>query len=296
MKAKRIAITGGNGQLGQAFHLLLKHDEHFEFKCFTKEDWDIVDPKASLKIIEEFKPDILINTAAYTAVDQAEEDWKKVSEINTLAPSLLAQICYQKGIKLIHFSSDYVFDGSEMREYLESDPTKPLNSYGISKSESEKVVMAIAPETLIIRVSWLYFNQGKNFVNTMLKIGAEKENIRVVNDQVSSPTYALFLAEDILSAIKKGIDIKGIYHYSLAGECSWMDFAEEIFALSKINCNVQAISTEEYAAKALRPKYSKLDAGKFFHETGIKQRSWQEGLQSFFQNQQYYFNSNPINS
>lgn len=296
MKVKRIAITGGNGQLAKAFQFLLKKDEQFIFKCFAKEDWDILDLKISEKILEEFKPDFLINTAAYTAVDKAEDEWRIVSEINTLAPSQLAQICHKKGIKLIHFSTDYVFDGKSDREYLETDPTQPLNFYGISKSESDKVIVAIAPESIIIRVSWLYFNLGKNFVNTMLKIGIEQENIQVVNDQVSSPTYALFLAEDILSSIRRGIDLKGIYHYSLSEECSWMDFANEIFSFSNTSCIAQPISTQDYGAKAIRPLYSKLNASKFFTETGIKQRSWKDGLQSFFQNQQYEFNSEQINS
>ena len=220
--------------------------------------------------------DIIINCAAYTQVDKAEEEQKLANQVNNLAVSQLAQIAKNQQAKLIHISTDYVFDGKNNKPYKETDRTNPISVYGKTKLAGENAIQEILPtNATIIRVSWMYSEYGNNFVKTMLRIGKERDEINVINDQIGSPTYATDLAEVILQAIKyknlkKENQITQIYHYSNEGKISWYEFAKEIFKIAKVDCKVNPIVSEDYPALAKRPKISLMNKSKISHRFDIR--------------------------
>ncbi len=274
-----VLVTGSNGQVGseiQTLSPLYKYNFYFTDKYTL----DISDKEALKKFIQANKINVIINTAAYTNVDKAEEESNLADMINHIAVGYLADIARIKDISLVHISTDYVFDGKNYRPYIENDTTNPSSVYGTTKLAGEKVVLDINPKnSIIIRTSWVYSSFGKNFVKTMLRLGKEKESLGVVFDQVGTPTYAKDLAKvilDILPEIKN--DNIEIYHYSNEGVCSWYDFAKEIMRIAKIKCEINPIETKEYPTPATRPYYSLLNKVKIKKDFKINIPYWKNSL------------------
>jgi len=288
----RILITGKNGQLGKSLHKLVsekKYDNEFIF--VGREELDLSNNNSIINYFDNHdKFDIIINCAAYTAVDKAEVEVKLANQINYLAVRQLAEIAKAQKAKLIHISTDYVFDGESNKSYTEADETNPINVYGKTKLAGEKALQAIMlTNAIIIRTSWVYSEYGNNFVKTMLNLGKERDELNVVSDQIGSPTYATDLAETILKIIdNKNYQDKEqpteIYHYSNEGEISWYDFTKEIFKLAKIDCKVSPITTEQYPTPAKRPKSALMDKEKIVEKFSIKTSYWKETLCSCINN------------
>ncbi len=262
----RILVTGKNGQLGNSIHKIVNtkidnNQSSDEFIFVGREELDLnSESSISHYFDSNDRFDVIINCAAYTAVDKAEEEQELANQINHLAVKQLAEIVKAQKAKLIHISTDYVFDGESDKAYLETDETSPINVYGKTKLAGEKSLQEIMPtNAIIIRTSWVYSEYGNNFVKTMLRLGKERNEINVVSDQIGSPTYATDLAGVILEIItnKEFKEIgrtTQIYHYSNKGEISWYDFAKEIFKMAKIDCQVNSINTKQYPTPAIRPK------------------------------------------
>jgi len=288
----RILITGKNGQLGKSLHKLVsekKYDNEFIF--VGREELDLSNNNSIINYFDNHdKFDIIINCAAYTAVDKAEVEVKLANQINYLAVRQLAEIAKAQKAKLIHISTDYVFDGESNKSYTEADETNPINVYGKTKLAGEKALQAIMlTNAIIIRTSWVYSEYGNNFVKTMLNLGKERDELNVVSDQIGSPTYATDLAETILKIIdnknyQNKEQLTEIYHYSNEGEISWYDFTKEIFKLAKIDCKVSPITTEQYPTPAKRPKSALMDKEKIVEKFSIKTSYWKETLCSCINN------------
>ena len=261
-----ILITGANGQLGNEMRVLSNaHPKHTYF--FTDvEELDICDKAALSAFVEQHAIDLIVNCAAYTNVDKAEEDEATAMRINAEALSILGS----QGVKVIHVSTDYVFSG---------DPVAPRTAYGRTKYEGEKRLLAVCPEAVILRTAWLYSEFGNNFVKTMIRLGKEKEQLGVVFDQIGTPTYAADLAQAIFTVIETPCWHPGIYHFTNEGVCSWYDFTLAIHELAGITtCHVRPILSEEYTYKTPRPHYSVLDKSKFKKTFGAEIPHWMEGL------------------
>lgn len=259
---KKILVTGANGQLGSEIKELAANYPHFEFLFTDIADFPLdatEEIKANYKTIQ---PDIVINCAAYTAVDKAEDDQVVADAINHLAIATLATLCRDSGAKLVHVSTDYVFDGTSPVAYKEDDQPNPKSVYGVTKLAGEIACLRNNPESIIIRTAWVYSQFGNNFVKTMLRLMTERDTLNVVNDQVGSPTYAADLAEVILTILDSNKWEPGIYHYSNAGEISWFDFALAIKELGQKACEVKGIPASSYPTPAERPAYSLLDKSK----------------------------------
>ena len=275
-----ILVTGANGQLGSELHFLsTSYPQHI----FTFVDRNAFDLGNLCKMEDYFDNnafDVLINCAAYTAVDKAESESETADAINHRGVSLLAKIAKKKNIVLVHISTDYVFDGQNYRPYVETDVTAPQGVYGQTKCDGEKAIMDVSPaNTIIIRTSWVYSTFGANFVKTMLRLGKERDTLGVIFDQVGTPTYAHDLAVAILDIIPKiNNDKPEIYHYSNEGAASWYDFAQAIFEMSGITCTVNPITTDQYPTPAKRPHYSLLNKAKIKHEYNIAIPYWRASL------------------
>ena len=279
----RIAVTGSNGQLGSELRFLAEHQPDMEFLFFSKDEWDIAIESMNEERIATLQPDVVINAAAYTNVEKAEEDAESASAANALGPGYLAATCKKQGVLPIHISTDYVFDGTQREPYTEEDTVHPLNVYGRSKLQGERAIDSVTDRYFILRTSWLYSTYGHNFFKTMVRLGRERGALTVVNDQIASPTYARFLAEDILHLIRKKLIEHapipyGVYHYTQQGEASWFDFAKEILSTYRIEASVDPVDSNHFPTKAKRPSYSKLSTTKWEHNTGIALRTWQEGV------------------
>ena len=270
-----ILITGANGQLGNEMRILSAlYPKHTYF--FTDiAELDICDKEAVAAFVTSNAIELIVNCAAYTNVDKAEEDEATAMKINADALTVLGS----QGIKVIHISTDYVFSGDEHVPCRETDPVAPRTAYGRTKYEGEKRLLAVCPEAVILRTAWLYSEYGNNFVNTMIKLGKEKEKLGVVFDQIGTPTYAADLAAAIFTVIDHPIWQPGIYHFTNEGVCSWYDFTLAIHELAGIqNCHVSPILSEEYQYKTPRPHYSVLDKSKFKKTFGVKIPYWLDGL------------------
>jgi len=258
-----ILVTGANGQLGSELQMLSKDYSYTLF--FTDRNiLDITNKKAIENFTQTNSINTIINCAAYTAVDKAEEDKKSADKVNHLAVKYLAQTAKEQNIKLIHISTDYVFDGKNYKPYNEDDTTCPNGVYGATKLAGEKAMMSINPlNSIIIRTSWVYSSFGNNFVKTMLRLGKERDSLGVIFDQVGTPTYARDLAKAILDIVlhvnNKTVQI---YNYSNEGVTSWYDFAKEIMRMAKLTCKIDPILTKQYPTPATRPHYSVLDKSK----------------------------------
>ncbi|MBN1819675.1 MAG: dTDP-4-dehydrorhamnose reductase [Prolixibacteraceae bacterium] len=280
----RILITGAKGQLGNEINALSGDFPQFQIILTDVDELDITNRDSVVDFIMEQNPDFLVNCAAYTAVDKAEDEPEKAKLINAVAPGILAEVCMENDIKLIHTSTDYVFDGTNHKPYIESDEVNPIGIYGKTKLQGELNCSFKNPESVIIRTSWLYSVFGNNFVKTILRLGKEKDILTVISDQVGTPTNAADLAKSILNIIegvqKKKIFVPGIYHYSNEGVCSWYDFALAIVEMANMNCKVVPIKTEDYKSKAKRPHYSVLNKTKIKTTYQLEIPYWRDSLKS----------------
>ena len=273
-----ILITGCNGQLGNEMQLLEQvHAEHRYFNTDVAE-LDITDSAAIERFVTENAIDGIVNCAAYTAVDKAEENQDFCRVLNADAPGYLAAAIEKRGGWMIQVSTDYVFDGTNHKPYVETDPVCPNSTYGRTKLAGEQAVMTSCSQSMVIRTSWLYSTIGNNFVKTMIRLGREKQELGVIFDQIGTPTYARDLAVAIFAAISKGV-VPGIYHFSNEGVISWYDFTKAIHRIAGIStCHVRPLHTEEYPTPAARPHYSVLDKTKIKQTFGIEIPYWEESL------------------
>jgi dTDP-4-dehydrorhamnose reductase len=288
----RILVTGKNGQLGRSIHKLVntdtKIDNNKNSNDFIFVGREGLDLSSESSISDYFsnndKFDIIINCAAYTQVDKAEQEIELSNQINHLAVKQLASIASKQQAKLIHISTDYVFNGESDKPYIETDVTNPINVYGKTKLAGEKALQEVMPASaIIIRTSWVYSEHGNNFVKTMLKLGKERDELNVVSDQIGSPTYASDLAGVILEIIKnkefrEGDQATQVYHYSNEGEMSWYEFAKEIFKIAKINCKVNPITTQQYPTPAKRPRNTLMNKDKIVNAFNVNIDSWRVGI------------------
>jgi dTDP-4-dehydrorhamnose reductase len=278
----RILVTGKSGQLARALAHLAPAGKEIAFH--GRDTMDIAVPGAAAGLIGEIRPDLVINSAAWTAVDLAETEREAAWRLNAEAPGEIARACAEAGAALIHISTDYVYDGAKAGPYVETDPTAPINAYGASKLAGEQAALAGNPRSVVLRTSWVYAPWGKNFVLTMLGL-ADRPRLRVVNDQHGTPTSALDLAKACLAIAPRlagaaaGDPVWGIYHYAGRGACSWADLAAEAFALSGPPCpEIERIPASEYPTPARRPANSVLDCRKFEATFGIGTIPWQDAL------------------
>ncbi|MGN6399958.1 MAG: dTDP-4-dehydrorhamnose reductase [Flavisolibacter sp.] len=277
--AIKIIVTGSNGQLGSELKELASHYPEIDFVFFNRNELSIADKAALQTVFELYQPNYFINCAAYTAVDKAEEEKELATQINGTAVGEIAKLCERNNCRLIHISTDYVFDGLAREPLNESDKVSPVNAYGESKLLGEQLALQNDPGAIIIRTSWVYSSYGKNFVMTMVRLMKEKESIGVVNDQIGSPTYAADLAQAILQIITWGKWVPGIYNYSNEGIISWFEFAVEIKKLINVSCTVNPIDTAQFPTPAKRPAYSVLDKTKIQATFNIQLKDWKESLQ-----------------
>ncbi|MBR1712395.1 MAG: dTDP-4-dehydrorhamnose reductase [Alloprevotella sp.] len=277
-----ILVTGANGQLGSELRRLVKEGAGVpdEFIFTDVEELDITDAEAVRHCVAEKRVGLIINCAAFTAVDKAESEPELCDLLNHRAPRLLAETMAEVGGQLLHISTDYVFDGTAHRPYTEDAPTCPNSVYGRTKLLGEEALMEACPNSVIVRTAWLYSSYGNNFVKTMLRLGRERESLGVVADQIGTPTYARDLASALLQMVRHGL-VPGIYHYSNEGVTSWYDFTREIHRQAGItSCRVSPLHTEDYPAPAPRPHFSVLDKTKIKATYGITIPWWADSLRN----------------
>jgi len=277
----RLLITGRNGQLGSEL-VALCQQQSIKFIATTINELDLSQEDSIKSFFKNYRQefDVVINTGAYTAVDNAEKEFEKADAVNNLAVAELVKQCKESNKKFVHISTDYVFDGENFRPYLENDITNPQSVYGKTKLDGElQIVDSYIENSIIIRTSWLYSSLGNNFVKTMLKIGSQRDELNVIFDQVGTPTYAQDLARAILEIVPQLDNTQTqIYNYSNEGVTSWYDFAKVIFEIAHINCCVSPILTEEYPTPAQRPHYSILNKNKIKQDFGIIIPYWKDSL------------------
>ena len=277
-----ILITGANGQLGREFAALKTAYPEFKFFFAGRQELDITSADTIRDFFRSHPVRYCINCAAYTAVDKAEQDVETARQVNSAAPALLAEACLQYRAKLIHFSTDYVYDGLYNQPFSEDHPTHPQSVYAQTKLDGETAVLSILPDSMIIRTSWVYSSEGHNFLNTMLRLGRERKEISVVFDQIGTPTYARHLAAAVLDIISQHESGKpmagGIFHYSNEGVCSWYDFALAIFEINQLNCTVTPIESKDFPTAAKRPHFSLLNKKKIKSHYGLTIAHWREAL------------------
>jgi dTDP-4-dehydrorhamnose reductase len=286
----KILVTGGDGQLGNAVKKLSVNYPDYAFTFIDVQDLDITDSKGMADFLTAKHPDVIVNCAAYTAVDKAESDPERAMSVNAIATGEMARICSSSGIRLIHISTDYVFDGMSYKPYKETDLINPVSVYAKTKQEGERLILQEEVKGVIIRTSWLYSEYGQNFVKTILKKGKELGKLRVVYDQVGAPTYAGDLAQAILDIIPEVVhsDSMEVYHYANEGVISWYDFAEAIVAISGINCKLEPIETKDYPLPAVRPFYSVFNKTKIKETFGLHIPYWRNSLRKCIGNMTEY--------
>ena len=304
---KTILVTGKNGQLGKSLQKIVNNchcerseaisNTQYDFTFVARGELDLAHPQSIADYFQDKHFDAIINCAAYTAVDKAESEPELADQINHLAVKQLAEIAKAQNTVLIHISTDYVFDGTHHKPYVETDKTNPINVYGLTKLKGEQAMQAINPKGAIIRTSWVYSEFGNNFVKTMLRLGQERDSLNVIYDQIGSPTYATDLANAIMtllchsgagrnltaSKMLKQVqhdEVVEIYHYSNEGICSWYDFAQAIFDITNINCQVNPIETKDYPTPAKRPHYSLMNKAKIKQIQGLTVPYWKESLKT----------------
>lgn len=279
----RILVTGSNGQLGSEMVALQAQQTHHQWFNLDINELDITDKYAVDQFVVNNKIDGIINCAAYTNVDKAEEDVALCYKVNRDAPQYLAQAIEKVGGFIIHISTDYVFDGTNNIPYTEQDKPNPVTIYGKSKIEGEQYVCESCKQHIIIRTAWVYSSYGKNFVKTMIKLGEEKPSLGVIFDQIGSPTYARDLAKAIITIVNQGIK-PGIYNFSNEGVISWYDFTKHIHQLANItSCKVAPIHTADYPTLAQRPHFSVLDKTKIKNTYNIEIPYWRDSLEECIQ-------------
>lgn len=278
MMQKKIMVTGANGQVGKELKEISQNYSSCDFTFLSREDLPLENYNLQKEYFEVIKPDVLINCAAYTAVDKAEEFRDLAFLINGEAVGHLAATCHAYKTRMIHISTDYVFDGNSELPYREDDRVNPVNTYGASKLQGEILALKNNSDCCVIRTSWVYSTYGNNFVKTMLRLMEQKSEINVVNDQKGSPTYAGDLADVLVQIGISEQYVPGIYHYSNKGNISWYDFAREIANEIHSSCKINPISTSQYPTPAKRPFYSAMDLSKIEKVYGISPKPWKESL------------------
>lgn len=275
----KILVTGSNGQLGSELRVLSEaYDAYFVFTDI--QDLDITDKVAVQDFLVRQEITVIFNCAAYTAVDKAEEDFVTADKVNHVAVRYLAESAKLLGIKMIHVSTDYVFDGQSFLPYQEGDKTDPKSVYGMTKRAAEDAMVGLQiPNSVILRTSWVYSTFGNNFVKTMRRLGAEKDQINVISDQIGCPTYARDLAQCMLEILPKISNLETeIYHFSNEGVSSWYDFAVAIMEISGLTCTVNPIPSSQYPTPAQRPFYSVLNKSKIKSHFGVEIPHWRNSL------------------
>ncbi len=276
-----ILITGSNGQLGSEFKEIQKEESRYNFYFTDINELDITNLPHVNKFIVENQINTIINCAAYTAVDKAEDEPLIAHKINVLGSEILAKSAVKNNCKLIHISTDYVFDGSKNTPYTEDDIINPLGVYGNTKYKGEQAVISSGAEAIIIRTSWLYSSFGNNFVKTMIKLAKERKSLNIVYDQIGTPTYAHDLAlaiVKILESDKKLNEKRSVYHFSNHGVASWYDFAVNIMEIAKINCMLKPIESKDFPTKTQRPFYSVLNKSNIIADFNVKVPYWKDSL------------------
>ncbi len=274
----KILVTGANGQLGTELKKILEATMPSVAIYTDVDELDLTNAKAVESFVVNNDISHIVNCAAYTAVDRAEEEKSLCAQINIDAVKNLALAADANGAKVIHISTDYVFDGTNHRPYRESDKVNPISQYGTTKRKGETVLLALSPEAIIIRTAWLYSAHGNNFVKTMLRLAEKNDEIKVVCDQIGTPTYARDLAAAIVTVLRSHQWIPGIYHFTDEGAASWYDFAKAIFRLAGKQVKVKPILTEDYPTPASRPAYSILDRSLIKATYGVTIPHWEEAL------------------
>lgn len=274
----KILVTGAYGQLGSEIKDLSTQYTDDGFVFVDREEMPLDDLKKVLEMVETINPDLIVSGGAYTAVDKAESEAKLVDIINHQAVATMAQWAKEHNRKLIHISTDYVFQGNSSTPLTEDEPTDPINIYGLSKQKGEEAIAASGADAIIIRTAWVYSSYGANFVKTMIRLMTERDEISVISDQIGSPTYARDLAQAILVIAHSDSWTKGIYHFSNEGEISWYDFAVAIRELQHLDCKINPIATEQYPTPAKRPRYSLLDKTKIKNTFGVQVPEWKQSL------------------
>lgn len=276
----KILVTGSNGQLGRELQRAVPSE--WSVTAIGTADCDITDSAAVATLIEGLRPDVVVNCAAYTAVDQAETERETADAVNWHAVENLARVAASVDAALVHISTDYVFDGESCAPYRESDPTAPINHYGAGKLRGEQAIAESGCRGVVIRTQWLYSPYGKNFVKTMLRLATQQREVRVVADQRGCPTAADDLAATIvaiLPAVVADRTLRGeVFHFASKGEATWCEFAEEIFRVAECDCRAVAITSEDYPTAARRPRNSVLDCSKICERFGVEQPDWRESL------------------
>jgi len=275
----KIIVIGASGQLGNCLQWVAKEKNIKNIYFLSSGSANILDKTGLQNIFAEYGPQYCINCAAYTAVDKAEDEIDIARQVNRDGVANLSQVCANYNTTLIHISTDFVFSGQEFLPLTETNATAPVNVYGLTKLEGEQAIPTYLPNYFILRTSWLYSEFGNNFVKTMLRFGKERDELRVIWDQIGTPTYAIDLAACILHIIQSQNQEYGIYHYSNEGVASWYDFAQAIFDLSQIKVKVTPVRTAEYVTKATRPAYSVMDKAKIKHNMQVAIPYWRDSLQ-----------------
>ena len=279
-----VLVTGANGQLGQAIQSVAGNFPSLDLIFCSSSELNITDTNNSESVFEKFKPNFCINTAAYTAVDKAETEPEKAYAINVVGAQNLAAVCKKYDTVLLHVSTDFVFDGLANQPYLEDDVPNPTGVYGVTKLQGEQAIASTWNKHFIIRTSWVYSQFANNFMKTMLRLASERDSLSVVSDQIGTPTNAVDLAECLLTIISTQHPTPntqypfGIYNYSNEGQCSWYEFATEIFKQYQLSVNVNPIPSSAYPTPAKRPAYSVLDKSKIKTVFGINISNWQEQI------------------
>ena len=277
---KNILITGANGQLGNEMQMLSEENSEYTYFFTDVAELDICNKQAVMDYVRTNDINVIVNCAAYTAVDKAEENVKLCTKLNADAVGYLAEAAEANQSEFIQVSTDYVFDGTAHVPYQETDPTCPNSAYGSTKLAGEQNALTLCSRAMVIRTAWLYSTFGNNFVKTMIRLGKERDSIGVIFDQIGTPTYARDLARVIFTAIRQGV-VPGVYHFSNEGVCSWYDFTKAIHRLAGItDCKVNPLHTEEYPTPAKRPHYSVLDKTKIKNTYHIEIPYWMDSLQS----------------
>jgi dTDP-4-dehydrorhamnose reductase len=278
----KILVTGSSGQLGSELAVLAPDFSQYEWIFADRTQITLNNSELLLQQLTTVKPDIILNCGAYTAVDKAESEKELAFQINSFAVELIARYSFENRVKLIHISTDYVFDGTSSVALTEDAETNPVNVYGESKRAGEILCLKENPDSVIIRTSWVYSKFGNNFVKTMQRLMQERDSINVVNDQIGSPTYAGDLAQAMIEILDSSKWIPGIYHYSNEGEISWYEFALDIKHLGGYNCKISGIPSSSYPTPARRPEFSLLDKKKIKNIYNLTIPNYKESLQKLF--------------
>ncbi len=275
----KILVVGGNGQLGQCIQDVVKYKKQYSFTFIDSNTLDITNKDAVTAYFKQSTYNYCINCAAYTAVDKAETETDLAHQVNAIGAKNLAISCQENNTTLIHVSTDFVFDGTTTKPYIETDRTNPISVYGQTKLSGEIFIQEEITNYFILRTAWLYSEHANNFMKTMLKLAKDRDELNIIADQFGTPTYAKDLAKVILEIIETQATKYGLYHYSNEGEASWHDFAKEIFELSNTKIKLGAIPTTQYPTPAERPKYSVMDKTKIKNNLGIQIPNWKDSLQ-----------------